>query len=407
MTYKPKLNPKRGFMIEKFITRQDVEQAKMILKENDELVWAVGSANYDHQKGMMLTAGERIDLIDFTLQAEGLDPNRYMIVPIEDYIENSRWIADTCELAPKWHTIYTRNFKNATEFRTYQRKYGYNIQTIKEQRHEEEGFDHYGLIAKHLAGNKAALKELNVYVPNAVIDRIMQQQNLVERIDTEYNRAEHDFNKEIEILNDRILFLGRLNPLTGNWNDSTGHIANFKYILEEEKKHLIIAIGSASKSDRDNNPLSGGKRYDLARYLLQAKGIDASQFTIVPVRDISADTAYANKVISVCPPFKGILAGNDVTLRLFGKGAYEQWPVKRNKNPKTGEEISASLVRKITTTTIRESHTREELEQQEIPLDTRRKIERNLKGYVDPAALKKLPFVEFYETMKFLTFKIE
>src|SRR3989339_1988664 len=106
MIYTPKIDPKRGFMIEKMqpITTLDVALVRRILEENDEVVIGIGDAGASHEPGSIMTAGERIDLVDKVLQAEGIMPGRYMIVPIENVNEASHWIAETRILPPPSQT---------------------------------------------------------------------------------------------------------------------------------------------------------------------------------------------------------------------------------------------------------------------------------------------------------------
>jgi nicotinamide-nucleotide adenylyltransferase len=398
MTYKPKLDPSRGFMIERCqpFTKQDVELAKRILDENDELVVGVGNAGVSHEHGWIMTAGERVDLVDYVLRDEGVDPNRYIIIPVENRNEAAQWVAEVMMVTPRWNKFYTRNFKNASMFASLQRQQGYEIETVEEQKPEKDYFELYAKVLKH---DDSATIELSEYLPASAAKRMVYL-GIPERVNVIYNRKDVDTSSKIK--EKRALFLGGLQPFTGVYEDNNGHISNIRLALEKCDQ-AVIAIGSAQESYKDSDPLTAGKRVEVVRYTLLANGVDASKFYVVPIRDVSANAAYAAKVIALCPEFHAVIAGNDWTKQLFGEGNYEILPVDRNPVKGTDTPISATRVRNTVKDIIKKNHSKDNVVSEE----TVKEIEKSLEGMVDKATLDILEQVGFYNTMHFLAFAEE
>ena len=67
---------KRALFIGRFqpFHKGHLEAVKMILKENDEIIIAVGSAQYSHKLENPFTAGERITMIRKALEEEKVEP---------------------------------------------------------------------------------------------------------------------------------------------------------------------------------------------------------------------------------------------------------------------------------------------------------------------------------------------
>ncbi|VVB78112.1 Nicotinamide-nucleotide adenylyltransferase [uncultured archaeon] len=397
--YTPKLSPTRGFMIESAqpIRNHDIDLVKRILNENDEVIIGIGNALYSHETDNIMTAGERIEVTDYALKSSGVDPNRYMIIPVENIPDSATsWVAEIMMVTPRWNTFYTRNFKNASMFSSFETQYRYNIKTIEEQLPEK---DYYGLIADFLNKSKSSLEELLVYIPGSALEKI-NELGVLDRISTVYNRKNSDFNKSR--LEKRALFLGGLQPLTGVYSENTGHMNAIRLALEKEDQ-VVIAIGSAQKCLEESDPLKAGQRIEVVRYALLANGIDASKFYILPIKDINENAKFASKVISLCPSFSSVIAGNDWTKRLFGEGNYNIIEVKRTKIPDTTLPISATRVRNTIIDTIKNNETKES----NISTETKAKIESSLQNILDPKTMEILKEVGFYDIMKFLAFAKE
>jgi nicotinamide-nucleotide adenylyltransferase len=80
---------------------------KAILQEAEEIIIAVGSAQMSHELDNPFTAGERIEMIRRTLMAEGLDPSRYIIIPIPDAPAHRVWVSQVESQTPKFDVVYT------------------------------------------------------------------------------------------------------------------------------------------------------------------------------------------------------------------------------------------------------------------------------------------------------------
>jgi nicotinamide-nucleotide adenylyltransferase len=390
--YQPKLNPSRGMMIEKFqpITRLDVDLAKHILQKHDELVVCIGSAEKSHEPGYLMTAGERMEFTDLVLKAEGLDPNRYILLPIEDAPDATQWVADVMMTTPRWDTFYTRNFKNATMFGSFQHKYGYGIERIAAQKDER---DLFALLAADADGSNSASGKLEVYLPEYARNAL-EDFGISDRANVIYNRAlpsVHPLDN-----GNRILFLGGLQPLTGCFEDYTGHIGVIQQALKQ-RPHVVIAVGSAQQSHSESDPLTAGKRIEVIRYALQANGVDARNFSIVPIKDISANACYSTKVIAMCPSFNAAIAGNDWTKELFEETNCEIIPIERGTVANSQQSLSASYVRKTAMQILLE------YAKHETPCDKGiARVNEAIGRALDPATKDILKEVGFYKTLHFL-----
>ncbi len=393
------LNPKRGFIIEKFqpTTKKDVDLIKLILEENDEVVIGIGNAGYSHEIGEIMTAGERIELTDHVLKSEGISPNKYILIPIENAPDATRWVSEILMLTPKWHTVYTRNFKNATMFESFKKNYHYNIQTIDEQKPEKEYFN---LLAQYLKGNSAAMDELKIYIPQSAIDYLFES-NLSNRINAIYNRKNSDFNITKNIAK-RTLFLGGFQPFTGVYEDNNGHFSNIRLGLQNSDQ-IVIAIGSAQQDHTDSDPFTAGQRIDIIRHALINNGIGADQFYTIPIKDIDANACFAPKTVSLCPTFNSVIAGNDWTKQLFGEGDYNLLSVVRSTAKSDCLPISATRVRNTIKQVIQKYHSKDEL----VSNHTIDIIESELVPLMDRKTLDKMRALKVYDTMHFLAYAKE
>ncbi len=387
-------------MIEKFqpITRYDINLARRILAKNDELVIGIGNAGHSHDFRQVMTAGERIGLIDFVLKEEGLNPNRYTLIPIEDMAENYRWVAETRMLTPRWQKVYTRNFKNASMFESYE-SMGYETVTLNKQKprgNNREECDYFAVIADIING-KAKWKDVERFVPESAL-HYMNETGIISRIDVIYNR-----NQPRIIGNttrDKTLFLGGFQPFTGVYKDTSGHASMVKKGLEHSSQ-VVIAIGSGQHSDSEYDPLTAGQRIEIIRYVLQKNGVDASKFYTIPIKNIDANFPFGNKVMTMCPAFDTVIAGNDWTKRYYSDGNFNVIGVERA--PVKGGVISGTRVRKNVRKAIRDTIGKED----KIEEKTIRAIAENLDSLVDPAALEIFPQIGFYDIMHFLEFAKE
>lgn len=151
---------KRAIFIGRFqpVHLGHIEAIKDILKENDELVIVIGSAQYSHTLENPFTAGERYEMLRRALSEAGLDMSRILIVPVPDVGYHSIWVSHLKSLTPPFHVIYTNNPLVTTLFR----EAGYEVRPIKMYRRDElvatkirkmmlEGGDWRSLVPKKVA----------------------------------------------------------------------------------------------------------------------------------------------------------------------------------------------------------------------------------------------------------------
>ena len=80
---------------------------KEVLTKVDELVIAIGSAQYSHNLKNPFTAGERLTMIRHALQESGADLNKVWIVPVPDVHLHMLWVSAVEGYAPKFNKLYS------------------------------------------------------------------------------------------------------------------------------------------------------------------------------------------------------------------------------------------------------------------------------------------------------------
>ena len=102
---------KRGVFIGRFqpIHNGHIKALSEILKEVDEVIMVIGSAQCSHSFNNPFTAGERITLVKNALDENGIDPNRYYLIPVPDTNDNRIWVAHLVSLTPSFEIVYTHN----------------------------------------------------------------------------------------------------------------------------------------------------------------------------------------------------------------------------------------------------------------------------------------------------------
>lgn len=80
---------------------------KRILEEADELIIVVGSAQMSHEHDNPFTAGERLEMIRYTLDAAAVDTGRYMLIPIPDAPAHRVWVSQVESQTPRFDIVYT------------------------------------------------------------------------------------------------------------------------------------------------------------------------------------------------------------------------------------------------------------------------------------------------------------
>lgn len=101
----------RGLLVGRMqpVHKGHIEVIKRILKEVDEVVIGVGSAQLSHTLQDPFTAGERVMMLTKALSENGIPPSDYYVIPIEDVECNSTWVAHVKMLTPPFEQVYSGN----------------------------------------------------------------------------------------------------------------------------------------------------------------------------------------------------------------------------------------------------------------------------------------------------------
>jgi nicotinamide-nucleotide adenylyltransferase len=80
---------------------------KDILREVDELVIVIGSAQYSHRINNPFTAGERLIMIRNALEEAKIDYSRVWIVPVPDVHLHMMWVSAVEGYTPRFEVVYS------------------------------------------------------------------------------------------------------------------------------------------------------------------------------------------------------------------------------------------------------------------------------------------------------------
>jgi nicotinamide-nucleotide adenylyltransferase len=81
---------------------------KEVLREVDEIIIGIGSAQLSHTLENPFTAGERLLMVANSLAENGIEKNFY-IIPIQDINNNSLWVSQVRSLTPPFRLVYSGN----------------------------------------------------------------------------------------------------------------------------------------------------------------------------------------------------------------------------------------------------------------------------------------------------------
>ncbi|MEM3852174.1 MAG: nicotinamide-nucleotide adenylyltransferase [Methanomassiliicoccales archaeon] len=87
-----------------------------VLSQCEEIVIAIGSAQYSHTQENPFTASERYEMIYAAMQDRNLQ-GRVHIVPVNDIHQNVLWVQHVRSTVPSFAVIYTNNPLTARLFR--------------------------------------------------------------------------------------------------------------------------------------------------------------------------------------------------------------------------------------------------------------------------------------------------
>lgn len=102
---------KRGLFVGRFQPPHigHLSAIKNILRECDELIIVIGSAQFSYTFDNPFTSGERIEMIRLMIQEEGLPLDRIIVVPIPDIGEHSLWVSRVKTFVPQFDIVYSNN----------------------------------------------------------------------------------------------------------------------------------------------------------------------------------------------------------------------------------------------------------------------------------------------------------
>jgi nicotinamide-nucleotide adenylyltransferase len=100
---------KRGLYVGRFqpFHMGHMSAIKDILKEADELVIVIGSAQYSHNFNNPFTAGERLVMVRRALDESSVDSKRVWIVPVPDVHLHMMWVSSVEGYTPKFDVVYS------------------------------------------------------------------------------------------------------------------------------------------------------------------------------------------------------------------------------------------------------------------------------------------------------------
>ena len=104
-----------------------LEAIQDVLKEVDELVIVIGSAQYSHNIHNPFTAGERLVMIRQALQEADVDSSRLWIVPVPDVHLHMLWVSALEGYTPKFNVVYS----NEPLTRRLFMEAGYTVKSIR------------------------------------------------------------------------------------------------------------------------------------------------------------------------------------------------------------------------------------------------------------------------------------
>ena len=118
----------------------------------------------------------------------------------------------------------------------------------------------------------------------------------------------------------RGLLVGRFQPF------HRGHLQCVQYALRKTPQ-VIIAIGSAQFSHTLHNPFTAGERVTMIRLALDEAKINATDYFLIPVRDLRIHDLWVPHLVSQTPRFELVFSNEPVTSRLFKEAGFRVEPI--------------------------------------------------------------------------------
>lgn len=100
---------KRGLFVGRFqpFHLGHLAAIKDVLKEVDELVIVIGSAQCSHNLNNPFTAGERLIMVRKALEEAGIDYSRVWVVPVPDAHLHMMWVSAVEGYTPSFSVVYS------------------------------------------------------------------------------------------------------------------------------------------------------------------------------------------------------------------------------------------------------------------------------------------------------------
>ncbi|HUI00228.1 MAG TPA: nicotinamide-nucleotide adenylyltransferase [Nitrososphaerales archaeon] len=86
-----------------------LEAVRYSLKKVDYLYIVIGSSQKSHERDNPFTAGERVAMIKAALDANGVDPQKWMAIPIADTLSHALWPAILKATVPPFQIVFTND----------------------------------------------------------------------------------------------------------------------------------------------------------------------------------------------------------------------------------------------------------------------------------------------------------
>jgi len=105
------MNRSRGLLVGRMqpVHNGHIEVIKIALKEVDEIILGIGSAQLSHSIKDPFTAGERTIMLREALSENNIDPSKYYVVPFVDILMNAVWVSHVKMLAPSFDKVFSGN----------------------------------------------------------------------------------------------------------------------------------------------------------------------------------------------------------------------------------------------------------------------------------------------------------
>ena len=100
---------KRGLFVGRFqpFHNGHTQVIKDVLKENEEVIIVIGSAQYSHRLDNPFTAGERATMIRRALNEAKIPTSKTWIIPVADVHVHMLWVAKVVGYTPRFSVVYT------------------------------------------------------------------------------------------------------------------------------------------------------------------------------------------------------------------------------------------------------------------------------------------------------------